>query len=160
MENNPNALQRVPANASGGGFREINGAMYCLKPRFYVVNITHDAVASSNVTGQFQVDPGIPFLCVGLDVHDTQDEVNALAATPLMYPNLLTIRDQRQNYSWNNLPIPRTAFAHDDAHGRLFTDEVYIEGATQINVIAQNPAVAPAVGTTTITFMGWALYSV
>jgi hypothetical protein len=156
---NPTQLQNIPQNASGGGFRNINGSNWKLMPRSYVFAIPHVGGANDTATTIIMIDQGIPFLASAVSVYDTADETIDPGNTQIVYPNFVTIVDQRNNYAWSNIPEPRQCLGTKE-HPKKFTDEIYIEGGTQIAVTTMEPAASAVAGTTYVSITGFALQSI
>lgn len=142
---------------SNGTTVTINGIVYIKKYRDYTVQITHDAVAGSTVSGVIQIDPSSPFIMDAIHVGDTNDPTTVAPGLYGQYENSISIQDQANNYNWSNDFVPRSALARDRMHGRNFASEMLLEKNTKIVVTIKNPA-APLAGTTQVTLQGYSLY--
>lgn len=139
--------------------RYIGGKRYLLKPRSYVVNIAHDAVAGSNATGFINIDPSSPFLLTDQHMSDTVDPSLAVPGLQGQYENEISIQDG-SGYNWSNDYVSRSGFARDRTRGYRLPGETLIQANTKLTVNLRNPAAGAAVGTTKLTLTGYSVYPV
>jgi hypothetical protein len=146
------------ANSSNGAYRTIGGQRYLLKPRRYVINVTHDAVANSTAFNNTTVDPYSPFLLTNCTMYDTNDIALTAPGQAGQYENFVQIQDQSNNYNWSNDFEPRSSFARDRPHGFELPIECLIAANTKLQATCKNPAANMAAGISTITLQGYSLY--
>lgn len=144
--------------SQNGAYREINGKIFTLKPRDYVVNIVHDAVAGSTAVGTINIDPSSIFILTDRFLSDTADPALVAPGLQGAYDNFIQVQDSSNGYNWSNDFVPRTAFARDKTTGYHLPDEVMIAANTRLSVTLRNPAAAAAAGTTTLVLQGYSLY--
>jgi hypothetical protein len=143
---------------SNGATIIINGKEYLKKYRDYTVQITHDAVAGSTITGTIQVDPSSPFIWDSVHMEDTNDPTLLSPGLDGQYENLISVQDQANNYNFSNDFVPRSAFARDRKKGRTFESEMLIEKNTKLVITIKNPTAGAVAGTTQVTLQGYSLY--
>lgn len=140
-----------------GSVRVIGGKRYILKPRDYVVDIVHDAVAGSNATGFINIDPSSPFILTDKHMSDTVDPSLAAPGLQGQYENKISVQDGN-GYNWSNDYVSRSGFARDRARGYRMPEEMIIQANTKLTINLRNPAAGAAVGTTSITLTGFSVY--
>ncbi len=146
--------------SQNGSYRRIGAQLFILKPRDYVVALTHDAVASSTVIGTISIDPASDFILTDRNMYDTTDPGIADPGQAGQYENFISVQDSSNGYNWSNDYVVRSSFARDRTHGYRLPDEVLIAANTRLVVNLKNPAAAAAAGTTYITLQGYSLYPV
>ena len=146
--------------SQNGSYRRIGAQLFILKPRDYVVNLTHDGNASTSVVGTIAIDPASDFILTDRNVFDTTDPSTAAPGLTGQYENFVSVQDSSNGYNWSNDFVPRSSFARDRTHGYHLPDEVLIASNTRLVVTIRNPVAAPAAGTSTITLQGYSLYPV
>ena len=144
--------------AQNGSYRKIGGRDYVLKPRDYVVNIAHDAVAGTTATGIINIDPSSPFIMTDRFMADTNDPTTAAPGAVGLYEDFISVQDQANNYNWHTAPVLRSCFARDRTHGYSMPSEVMIAANTKLLVTLTNPAAAAAAGTMQVVLQGFSLY--
>jgi hypothetical protein len=146
--------------SQNGSYRRIGNQLYILKPRDYVVNLTHDAVAGTTQVNTITIDPASDFIMTDRNLWDTNDPQLVAPGTAGQYENSISIQDSSNGYNWSNDFVPRSSFARDRTYGYRLPDEVLIAANTRLVVTIKNPAALAAVGTTTLTLQGYSLYPV
>ena len=148
------------ANSQNGAYRVIGGLRYLLKPRRYIINVTHDGTASSTAFNNTTVDPYSPFLLTNCTMYDTNDVGLGAPGQAGQYENFVLIQDQSNNYNWQNDFEPRSSFARDRPHGFELPIECLIAPNTKLQATCRNPLAGnnPAAGVMTITLQGYSLY--
>jgi hypothetical protein len=155
-----NKMQTPYAMQGSGGSRIINGQEFFLKQRFYVVELAHDAVADSNLSGTIQIDPGIPFLLHTIHVSDTGDPTTAAPGLEGQYENYFQFQDLTSGYLFSNIPVTRSSFAGSRQFPNRLPDEVIFLAGTRLQITATNPHTGAAATTSKVELEGWALYPV
>jgi hypothetical protein len=145
--------------SQNGAYRNINGKLYTLKPRDYVVAIAHTGVAGTAAVGVINIDPAAVFLMTDRFMSDTVDPALVAPGLDGQYDNFIQVQDSSNGYNWSNAFVPRSAFARDKRHGYRLTDEVMIAANTRLVLTIVEPAAAPAAGVTTIVLQGFSIYS-
>lgn len=146
--------------AQNGTYRTIGGKAYLLKPRDYVVNITHSGVAGSQNQGTIQIDPNAPFLLFDRFMSDTNDPSTAVPGLTGQYAEFVQVVDNSNNYGWSNDLVTREAFARDRTMGYRLHEECLIDANTRLAITLREPAAGAAAGTTTLVLQGYSLYPV
>ena len=146
--------------SQNGSYRQIGDQLYILKPRDYIVPITHDAVAGTTAVSTITIDPSSDFILTDRNVMDTVDPTVAAPGLGGQYENFITVQDSSNGYNWSNDYVPRSSFARDRTHGYHLPDEVLIAANTRLVVTIKNPAAGASAGTTYITLQGYSLYPV
>ena len=146
--------------SQNGSYRRIGAQLYILKPRDYVVNLTHDAVAGSTAVNTITIDPASDFILTERNLWDTNDPQLVAPGLTGQYENAVSVQDSSNGYNWSNDFVPRSSFARDRTHGYHLPDEVLIAANTRLVVTIKNPAAASAAGTTTMVLQGYSLYPV
>ena len=137
------------------GVVEIQGKLYRKKIRVYDAQVARTAVASASFQGAIAINPtALPFMLQKIHVNDTADG-NALTTQIDMFIGLV---DNESGYNWTDGNVPRAALAGDRIFGFTLPEELPVRGNTQIKVNVQNPAVAPAAGTCTVSLIGYELW--
>ena len=144
--------------AQNGAYRMIGGVRYLLKPRDYILKLTHDAVAGSQVQGFIQIDSNSPFLLFDRFIQDTNDPTTSAPGLAGQYENFIQVQDNANNYNWSNLIVPRSGFARDREHGYRLPEECLIDANTKLVITIQNPAAGAAGGDMYIVLQGYSLY--
>jgi len=148
------------ATSPNGSYRRLGDQLYLLKPRDYVAQIVHDALASTTALGTITIDPSSDFILTDRNVFDTNDPTLAAPGLSGQYENLISVQDSSNGYNWSNDFVPRSSFARDRTHGYRLPDEVIIAANTRLAVNIKNPAAGSAAGTSFVTLQGYSLYPV
>ena len=138
-----------------GDYEIINGIRYARKVAFYNLTMTRPNVAGQTVSGQIQIDSGIPFLCERIHAYDTAD----LKALTSQEDWLIAAVDNESGYRWCNGPTSRNAFCGGREHGRSLRGDNLVKANTVITFTVTD-AVIPAAGSATITLQGWSLFPI
>ena len=146
--------------SQNGSYRQIGSQLFILKPRDYVVALTHDAVASTTVVGTITIDPASDFILTDRNILDTTDPTVVAPGLSGQYENFVTVQDSSNGYNWSNDFVPRSSFARDRTHGYHLPDEVLIAANTRLVVTLKNPVAGSAAGTSYVTLQGYSLYPV
>ena len=144
--------------SQNGAFREIDGKVFTLKPRDYVVVIPHTGVAGSTAVANINIDPSSIFIMTDRAMSDTNDPTAAAPGLQGQYENSISIQDASNGYNWSNDFVPRSAFARTREHGYRLPDEVVIAANTRLTVSIKEPAAGNLAGSTTVILQGYSIY--
>lgn len=147
--------QPFTPRSSMRGIVIVDGRSYRKKIRVYQTSMARTAVANAPFSGAININPTqLPFMLQKIHVNDSADG-NALTSQIDMF---LGITDNESGYNWTDGVVPRAALAGDRVFGYTLPEELPVRGLTKITVTGQNPAVAPAAGTCTLSLIGYELW--
>jgi hypothetical protein len=138
-----------------GDFEVINGLRYARKLKFYNLTLTRPESAGVSVTGQIQIDAGIPFLLDVIHAADTGDGKDLNSQEDWF----IEVGDNESGYRWCDGKTPRSAFCGGRHHGRSLRGDNLLRANTVITVTITDNA-APAAGNATLVLQGWNLFPV
>lgn len=129
---------------------------YRRKLRIFTVSIVRSATVGQSFTGNFQTDPGLPFILTKLSADDTADP-NGAGATTGMEDWSVQVQDSESQYLWCSGSVGRIQLFGGREFGYQLPTEMLLRAQTQVNVTVTNRAAAAAAGTATLCFIGFAL---
>jgi len=143
--------------AANGAYEVINGVRMLMKPRTYVLELTHDALALSTVSGVISIDASSPFLMTDQFMSCDQDPALLAPGLQGQYNNEIQVQDSSNGYLWSDGFQSRAGFARDRTRGNRLKRDVFIDANTRLSITLRNPAAAAAAGVTKIELQGYAL---
>lgn len=129
---------------------------YRRKLRIFTMNIVRTATVGQSFTGNFQTDPGLPFILTKLSADDTADP-NGAGATTGMENWSVQIQDSESQYLWCSGSVGRIQLFGGREFGYQLPTEMLLRAQTQVNATVTNRAAGATAGTATLCFIGYAL---